>query len=371
MRFAIIGNAASTLVNFRANLIGEIVSRGHVVFALAPDFTVDACNAISKLGAVPIHFPLARTGLDPVIDLVNAWRLRYILTSLGLDAVLSYGIKPAIFGTLSAKYAGIRLRYVLITGLGYAFTDGGVTSLKRLLVGKAARALYHIALRHADTVLMQNPDDAADFVRIGIVPANKIVTVNGTGVDLNEWQPAAPVTNPVTFLLAARMLRDKGVLEFVQAARLVKGRYPNARFVLAGDIDTNPEAISVTQLSEWVNEGIVEWPGHVGIKEWLTKTSVFVLPSYREGVPRSTQEAMAMGRPVITTDVPGCRETVIDGRNGFLVPVRDTEALADTMKLFIERPSLIEQMGAASRSIAVDKFDVKRVNTRMITAMGL
>src|SRR5690606_10386613 len=127
--------------------------------------------------------------------------------------------------------------------------------------------------------------------------------------------------------------------------------YPSVRFVLAGDIDTNPEAISVTQLSEWVDEGIVEWPGHVGIKEWLMKTSVFVLPSYREGVPRSTQEAMAMGRPVITTDAPGCRETVINGRNGFLVPVRDTEALVDAMKLFIERPSLIGQMGVASRGI--------------------
>jgi glycosyltransferase involved in cell wall biosynthesis len=152
---------------------------------------------------------------------------------------------------------------------------------------------------------------------------------------------------------------------------MVRGQRPDVRFVLVGDIDKNPESIGRGQLDDWVQSGVVEWPGHVDMRTWLAQASVFVLPSYREGVPRSTQEAMAMARPVITTDVPGCRETVIDGRNGFLVPVRDADALAAAMLKFIDQPELIATMGQESRKLAEEKFDARRVNAVMIEAMNL
>jgi len=166
-------------------------------------------------------------------------------------------------------------------------------------------------------------------------------------------------------------LRDKGVLEFVGAARALKARNPSARFVLVGGLDSNPEAIEASQIALWVNDGIVEWHGHVDMRSWLSQTSVFVLPSYREGVPRSTQEAMAMARPIITTDVPGCRETLVEGRNGFLVPPRNPAAIASAMERFILQPELISSMGAQSRRLAEERFDVRVINDLMIRTMKL
>src|SRR5690606_30973703 len=180
--------------------------------------------------------------------------------------------------------------------------------------------LYAFALARAERVIFQNRDDLNEFTDAGVVSQDKAVNAGGTGVDLQEWPLSPPVTKPVTFLLAARLLREKGILEYVEAARTIKARYPEVRFILLGGLDTNPGGISAAEVHSWVEEGVLEWPCHVKVKPWFEQMSVFVLPSYREGVPRSTQEAMAMGRPVITTDAPGCRETVEHGVNGFLVP---------------------------------------------------
>jgi glycosyltransferase involved in cell wall biosynthesis len=167
------------------------------------------------------------------------------------------------------------------------------------------------------------------------------------------------------------LLREKGVLEYVAAARAIKARYTNVRFLLLGGLDENPGAIDRAQVQTWVDEGVVEWPGHVPMKTWLAQTHVYVLPSYREGVPRSTQEALALGRAVITTNAPGCRETVVPGENGYIVPVRDVSALIKAMARFVETPSLINSMGKASRKLAETRFDVRQVNKQMMQAMGL
>jgi glycosyltransferase involved in cell wall biosynthesis len=370
--FAIIGNAAGPIIGFRRPLIEAIiVARGHAVFALAPDYDEASRAKVRAIGATPVDFALSRTGLNPLGDLKGLASLFAALRALKPHTVLAFGIKPAIYGPIAARLAGVPARFALITGLGYAFTDNGRVGLKRRLIGAAARLLYRLGLASVERVFMQNPDDADDFVALRIVPRKKVVTVNGTGVELDAWPAMPPVTTPVTFLLAARMLRDKGIVEFVDAARMVRGQRPDVRFVLVGDIDKNPESIGRGQLDDWVQSGVVEWPGHVDMRTWLAQASVFVLPSYREGVPRSTQEAMAMARPVITTDVPGCRETVIDGRNGFLVPVRDADALAAAMLKFIDQPELIATMGQESRKLAEEKFDARRVNAVMIEAMNL
>ena len=171
--------------------------------------------------------------------------------------------------------------------------------------------------------------------------------------------------------LVAHLLREKWVEDYAAAARLVKQQHPQARFILLGGLDENPGSITQAEVQTWVDEGVLEWPGHSAVPPWLAQTSVFVLPSYREGVPASTQEAMAMGRAIITTDVPGCRETVVDGDNGFLVPVRDPQALAQAMLRFINQPELIARMGVRSRQMAEEKFDVHKVNARLLQEMGL
>lgn len=370
-RFALIGNQAFSLFNFRAPLLSDIVARGHTAYALAPDFDDVTRQRFRDIGVEPVDFSLSRTGLNPLRDTLDAARLVRVLRSLQLDCVLSFAIKPVIYGTMAAKVAGIPNRNALIAGLGYAFAENAA-SLKHRAVHRVARSLYRLALSQAHTVFMQNPDDVEDFLRLGLAPREKIVRVNGTGVDLDDWAVAPEVTAPVTFILAARLVAEKGIFEFVEAARRIKRTSPGARFIILGGLDSNPHGIGRADIDGWVAEGIIDWPGHVPVAPWLAQASVFVLPSYyREGVPRSTQEAMAMGRPIITTDAPGCRETVIEGRNGFLVPPRDAGALADAMQRFIDQPDLIVTMGHESRLLAEERFDVRKVNATMIAAMGL
>jgi glycosyltransferase involved in cell wall biosynthesis len=369
---AIIGNQAFSLLNFRSPLISEIVARGHRVYALAPDFD-DATRAqVRALGAEPVSISLSRTGLNPLRDAADLARLRAVLAGLDLDTVLGFAIKPVVYGMLAARLAGVPHRFALIAGLGYAFGDTVNQGFRNGALRLAARGLYWLALSQAEKVFMQNRDDADDFVRLGIVGREKIVPVNGTGVALEDWPVLPPVAMPPTFILAARLLAEKGVFDYLEAAQRIKADTPEARFILLGGLDSNPNGIARSQVEQWVAEGIVEWPGHVPVRHWLAQASVFVLPSYyREGVPRSIQEAMASGRPIITTDAPGCRETVIQGKNGFLVPPRDPAALYLAMQKFIDAPELIVSMGQESRILAETRFDVRKVNATMIATMRL
>ena len=359
----LISHAAETLINFRGPLIKAMVAAGYRVVAFAPDYTEASRRAIAALGAELVDYPLQRTGINPWQDMRSMLALRKALLHIRPDVVLAYTIKPVIWGTLAAWLARVPRRVVLIEGLGFVFTDSGDTvPLKRRLLRGVVSWLYRFALARAHRVLMLNPDDIRDFATRGLVAPAKALNIGGIGVDLAEW-PVTPLPDgPLIFCLAARLLREKGVYEYVEAARRVKARHPGARFLLLGSTDKNPGSLQAAQVEQWVHEGVVEWPGHVPMRDWLARSSVFVLPSYREGVPRSTQEAMAMGRPVITTDVPGCRETVVDGVNGLIVAPRDAAALAAAMEKLILDPGLLAGMGAASRAMAEEKFDVHHIN---------
>lgn len=368
-RVAILGSHVRYLVDFRGALMQAMTAHGHEVLALAPGLDAATRSKLSAMGVQPVEISLSRTGMNPLSDLRDVISLYAQLRRLKPQVVFAYTIKPVIYGTFAATLARVPRRFALVTGLGYVFSDAA--SPRNRIVQKVAQQFYRIALRRAEAVFVQNPDDADELVARGIVPRDKIVQVNGSGVDLVTWPLMDLPEGPVTFALAARLLGEKGVREYVAAARQVKARYPEVRFLLLGMLDTNPSAIGRTEVESWVAEGIVEWPGHVDVRPWLAQTSVYVLPSYREGVPRSTQEAMAAGRPVITTDAPGCRETVIDGENGFLVPPRDVESLATAMLNFVENPAQIPVMGRNSRRLAEARFDVGAVNERMLSVMGL
>lgn len=371
---SIVGNQAFSLLNFRGPMIAEMVASGSEVFALAPDYDETTCAQVIALGAKPVNYSLSSTGMNPLRDIADILRLACFFHRLKPDMSLAYVPKPVIYSTLASWLARIPRRFALITGLGYSFTPSIKSEpLKRRMLRHLVLNLYKVALKRADKVFFQNDDDRDLFISAGIVKASQSIRINGTGVELNQWQPVPPVKDPITFLLTARLLREKGIVEYVEAARLVKDKYPKVRFILLGGLSSNPGALSRVEVENWVAEGILEWPGNVlNVKSWLAQASVYVLPSYyREGIPRSTQEAMAMARPVITTDAPGCRETVIEGENGFLVSVRDPDALAAAMERFILQPDLIDKMGHASRKIAEERFDVHKINQVILREMGI
>ncbi|NQS71810.1 MAG: glycosyltransferase family 4 protein [Desulfobulbaceae bacterium] len=367
LKFALITSHAPSLVHFRAPLIKNLRKRGVHVFALAPNFDDKTRARVQALGATPVDYSMSRTGMNPFRDFLNAWQLARLLKRLQPDTVLNYFIKPVIFGSLAARWAGVPCRLAMIEGLGFIFTPGPAGfSFKRRVLKRLVMLLYKLGLSCGNKIIFLNPDDRDEFIAARLLPVSKAFLLGGIGVDLAKWPFVPPVSELITFLMVGRLLREKGVEDYVNAARMVKKMSPPVRFILLGDLDDNPGAIKRSEVQAWNDEGIVEWYGHVPVQPWLAQASVFVLPSYREGVPVSTQEALATGRPVITTNVPGCRQTVIDGVNGFLVPVHNAEYLAEKMMEFIRRPELISTMGLASRQHALEHYDVHKVNKRLI-----
>jgi len=372
MKIAVISNQAKSMINFRGPLLAELHRQGHEILAFAPEFDSETRAAITALGAQPVTFGLSRAGLNPLKELAAIFELRRLMRHHKPDICFAYFLKPVIYGTIAAWSAGVVRRYCMIEGLGFAFTAAPIGDVRRLVVQLILSVLVRFATKKAHRMIFLNRDDQQEFIERGLIEAQKTALLGAIGVDLTEWSVVPLPEGPLTFILVARLLRDKGIGEYIAAARILRRRFPQVRFLLLGGLDENPTAISRSEVEGWVAEGLIEWPGHVQVRPWLAQASVFVLPSYyREGVPRSTQEAMAFGRAVITTDAPGCRETVIDGCNGILVPPRDPEALAAAMIHFVEHRKDIVRMGAESRRLAVERFDVHVQNRKLMALLEL
>lgn len=372
MRVGLITKQAFSIPNFRGPLLRNMVERGADVYALAADYDEEQRAAVAALGVEPVDFSLAPTGTNPLRDGADLVRLTALLRRLALDTTLACFIKPVIYGSLAARMAGVRRRFALIEGAGYTLADDGA-GIRRRMVRAAASRLYRLGLAQTERVFLLNPDDEVLFTSRGLVSPDKVTRLPGIGVDLDHYCAAPLPGGPPTFVLVARLLAEKGVRVYAEAARRVRAQHAGARFLLVGAPDPNPGALPVDEVEGWVAEGLIEWPGEVtDVRPWLARAHVFVLPSYyREGLPRSTLEAMATGRAVITTDWVGCRETVEPGVNGLLVPPRDVAALADAMCRLIEDPKLTADMGQHGRRMAEERFDVHAVNARMLAAMGL
>lgn len=373
-RIVVIASYTPSLTNFRLELLKRMVENGHVVTAFAPENDPVVKADLAAIGVSFEPMPMSRAGMNPVEDLKTLAFLLRRLRRISPDVVVPYTMKPIIYGGIAARLAGVGKRCFLVTGLGHVFSDAGAVSLKGRFVRAISVALYKMAFSGAEIVFAYNDADMADLKHYRMLGGGKTAQmVPGSGVDLEHFGfEAVPAGKPV-FLMIARLLRDKGIFDYVEAARIVKRRHPDAEFRLLGPFDPNPEAISPREIENWVNEGIINYLGETrDVRPFLKDCSVFVLPSfYREGIPRSILEALAMGRPVITTDLPGCRETVEQGSNGFCVPPRDPRSLADAMSNFLADPDLASRMGARSRALAERKFDVHAVNRQLLRGMSL
>lgn len=374
MKLLLIAGSPGSLIGFRRSLIQAFLQKGIEVHTAAPDlkYTQDVSTTLHSMGVVTHDIPMSRTGVNPLEDIKTFFKLLKLINKTKPDIILGYTIKPVIYGSIAAWLTHTPKRFALITGLGYAFQESADN--KRNIVNKIAHTLYKTSINKCQAVFFQNPDDEKLFRKLNILLSKtKSIVVNGSGVDLNEY-PLTPLLqyNYPRFLFIGRLLGDKGVREFAEAAAIVKQQYPQTEFDLVGRIDINPAAIQQSELDSWVSDNRLNYFGQLkDIKPRISACSVYVLPSYREGTPRTVLEAMSMGRAIITTDAPGCRETVINEHNGFLVPVKDSNALAQAMIKFIENPHLISQMAQKSRQIAEDKYDVHKVNEQMLIGMGL
>jgi glycosyltransferase involved in cell wall biosynthesis len=369
----VIAGHSTSLMNFRGELLRAMRARGNTVVVAAPGLLDDQSTfaALSAMGITCHDLALSRTGLNPIADLRTFANLRHLMRQVRPDLVLAYTIKPVIWGMLAAARASVAKRVSLITGLGYAFT--GQARGKRRVIQMVARRLYRLALSQATLVFFQNQDDRQVFRDLNLLSlGTPSEVVNGSGVDTVAFAPADLPRGSVRFLMIARLLGDKGVREYAAAARQVRVRHPGVQFDLVGALDTNPDSIRREEVEAWCQAGDLNWLGEQrDVRPAIARCHVYVLPSYREGTPRTVLEAMAMARAVITTDAPGCRDTTIAGENGFLVPVADVAALVTAMEQFLLQPELAHSMGLASRRRAEDKYDVRKVNVAMLTAMGL
>lgn len=362
------GSYLGSILNFRATLIRQLAERGYSVHVTAPGVQDEDRAAVAAIGATLHDVPLARRGMNPVHDWRYMRAQRKLIRALRPEMVINYTIKPNIWGSLAAAAEGVPSAS-MVTGLGYSFV--GEAQAKFRAIRLVIRRLYRMATSRNRAVIFQNIDDRNDFVAAGCLQdAGKARIVNGSGVDLTHYREA-PLPDTPVFLLIARLLRSKGVEEFIKASRMVRVRHPEARFRVAGFFDEGPDSISEDEFRAWSGDD-VEYLGSLkDVRPAIAACSVYVLPSYREGTPRSVLEAMAMGRAIITTDAPGCRETTVDGGNGLLVQVKAVEPLADAMSRLAGDAGLRARMGRASLEIAREKYAVEAVTADLVSKLGL
>lgn len=362
MKVVIALNTAWNLLNFRVGLISALIANGYEVVAVAPHD--EYASRLAALGCRFEALPMDNKGTHPGRDLLLLFRFLRLLRKERPDVFLGYTVKPNIYGSLAAHVLGIPV-VNNIAGLGAVFMrDNWLTRLVRLL--------YKTALSQSKHVFFQNNEDLQLFIEQGLVKPDKVSRLPGSGINLDtfSYTPLQSLQNrPFCFLLVARLLWDKGVGEYVDAARMLRHTYPEVKFQLLGFLDVkNPSAVSSEQMADWVKEGIVEYLGVADdVKPHLIAADCVVLPSYREGVPRSLLEAAAIGRPIVTTNTTGCRDAVDDGVNGLLCQVRDAKDLADKMRNMLEMTALERDMlGAAGRKKMEHEFDEKVVINRYL-----
>lgn len=369
MKIVILGGFDRSLYLLRGPLIRDLVRDGHQVIAAAPAENPEVANNVERLGATFVPVRLNRTGVNPLEDIGDFWRLVFFFLRQKPDVVITYTLKPAIYGTLAARCAGVPFRFAMITGMGSTFEASGIFArLCNVLISQLAR----IALSFCQAIIFHNQYDK-DFFHRKTLLRDRGIVVGGSGVDLAAFMPSALPVAPVVFVMIARLIRPKGVVEYAEAGRLVQTSHPKVRFTILGEYDKNPEALGPEELKQLFERCGIEWMGfQEDVRPYLAAASVLVLPSYyREGLPRTILEAMAMGRAVITTAWPGCRDAITHGQTGLLVAPKDVNALAEAMRIYLRQPALLREHGRVARLEAEKRYGSDAINNYMLEAFGL
>lgn len=357
-----------TMVLFRGPLIEYMVAQGHEVIAICPDGDAGGAETLRALGAQYIDLPsLSRDGLNPRSELKVVADLTSVLNDVQPDCLFSFFLKPIIWGSIAARRANIPRSVGMIEGMGFAFSypaPGLKTRLRQKVISQVILRLFRIALKRLDHLIVLNNADANLVLRRRMIAPEQLTVLDGIGVDLSHFARCSPQKDPLVFTLAARLIREKGIEDFVQAARRVRAQAPHACFRLLGEADDAPGTLRTLDIQRWVDEGLIEWPGRVSdIRPALSTSSVFVLPTrYREGLPRSIMEAMAMGRPVITSNMPGAGDAITHGQSGYVHPVADINALIEACMNFVQNPDLVVTMGEQAYNEACQRYEISKQN---------
>jgi glycosyltransferase involved in cell wall biosynthesis len=367
-KFILISPKNRSAYNFRGDLIKDIQAKGCDVVVTGPN--QEGIDKIEALGAKFIEVSVNKNGLNPFADIAYCLKLKKIIKQEQADAILGYTIKPVIYGSIAGWLAGVKNRTAMVTGAGYLFAS---SSFKAKLIRSISFILYRLGFAAAQKVVFQNIDDLNEFVEHGLLKKDKCHVVNGSGVNMSKYTPS-PYPEQPSFFFLGRLVYTKGGMDFVKAAKIVKSKYANARFMILGKLEKNlPDAITAEDLMPYVNDGTVElFPETDNIAQYYAMSSVFVLPTaYREGTPRVILEAMASARAIITTFTPGCKETVMDGVNGFFVPIHSPLSIAEKVLFFIENPEAIERMGGESYLLCKRKYEVSIINDKMLSIIDV
>ena len=366
-RIVIVSNNSSNLLNFRGHLIKSLIDKKFNVLVVTPkkDFSINFEKKILELGANIATIPLERTGTNPFRDIATYISLKLLFSKFKPNIVLSYTSKPIIYCGLAIGKNNKIDFFPNLTGLGYGFTDNFY--FKRKIINFILKILYRFSLKSSTAIIFQNPDDRLLFKNLNLTSNKKTFIVNGSGVDTNYFFPTSLPIEP-KFLMLSRLVADKGVMEYCEAARDIRSKFPDAKFQLAGSFDSNPSGIKYDQIKKFIDNRDIEYLGHVDdVRTLINQCRFYVLPSYREGTPRSVLEAMSVGRPIITTNAIGCKETVIDGLNGLLVQAKSKISLVDAITKMLKFDDFtINEMAKQSIKLAREKYDVSKVNQNII-----
>ena len=368
MKIAVLSSFTTSLFWFRVDMMQSFRQAGYEVLAVGDGPEAEWGRKFEDLGIRYRQIPVQRNGTNPARDMKTLSALLRLLREEKPDKIFAYQAKTVIYGGIAASLCGIRAFYPLIAGVGSVFLGD---SPKQKLIRSILVAEYRLGMAKAPKVFFQNRDDLKVFTDHKILPEHKAVMLHGSGVNVEKFSPT-PLPEAPGFLCISRLIRDKGVVEYLEAARKLHQLRPQVRCVLVGPFDTNPSAIQPEELQRYIDDGSVVYVGEQkDVQPYLRACTAYVLPSYHEGTPKTVLEAMACGRPAITTDAPGCRETVTDGVNGWLVPVKDVDAIVAAMERILDEPERTAQMAQAARRIAEDVYDVHKINRKIRQTMQI
>lgn len=367
MKILIVNPTVYSIYHLRGELLKAITDLGHTVVAVGPEPEQEVDLSSYKARYRRVSF--SRTSKNPFADFFVIHNLKQVIAEEAPDLVFSYALKPVAYGSIAARMAKVPQIYSMISGLGKVY---GGSSVKSRLLRTVTDTLLKKGFSACRQVIFQNQDDLKELVERGLLPQDKCRLVSGSGVSLEKFSPAPLPKSPV-FLIISRLLREKGIMEFCEAARRTHKQYPQARFQIGGFFDEHPGELTMSDLRPYLDSGDVEYLGKLeNVVPYLDGCTTYVLPSYyREGIPHSILEAMAVGRPIVTTDCPGCRETVRNGANGILVRPKNVEDLTNAFGRLCADAELREQMGRESLRYCRERFDVSIVNKDMLSILGL